>query len=146
MPPASENFTQSWVLLMRVSTGFWVSHDLRIFSKVFKFHIHDASIREKYIINHASHDYISRTDHVIVQKLRYIGSNTVIVCFFSVCSKVLSAFNSEVYSYHICISAPICATVPLSNVSGYIPGNYGLVQVFVGATTVYSVVEIMIPI
>jgi ABC-type spermidine/putrescine transport system permease subunit II len=64
----------------------------------------------------------------------YIGSITVMICFFSALCTVLYVLNYDVASSQRCFSALICADVPPpSMVVGARPGNSGFSHVLIGA-------------
>jgi hypothetical protein len=77
---------------------------------------------------------------------KYIGSNTVMICFLSACCKVLYIRQVSTASSQECLAALSCAAVPDLMTDGARPGAYGFTHStgpfsLLGATMAYAASE-----
>ena len=70
-----------------------VPYFAHVLNVIFGVHSIDTAIREKEMIKDTLCGYVRKPTMSLFKISRYIGSNTVSICFLTACSKVLYALN-----------------------------------------------------
>ena len=89
--------------------------------------------------------YVIKTDHVIAKKIEVNWFKYFYDLIFERLIQSFVCFECAVSCSHICLSALIYATFPISIPVGYRAGNYGSIQGCFGDTTVYAAKGKMTP-